>query len=187
MIIGLFKKRNSFLKFFFLFLLLKSSPIIIAQITTNNSLTPNQLVQTVLLGGGLTATNVTFNGDPTALGSFNGSSSNIGFSGGLIMATGDIVNCIGPNNTSSKTTDFGNSSSDPELTTIASGSLNDAAILEFDFVPGSDTIKFRYVFSSEEYMEYAGSTFNDVFGFFISGPNPAGGNFVNKKIGRAHV
>lgn len=182
MIIGLFKKRNSFLKFFFLFLLLKSSPVIIAQITTNNSLTPNQLVQTVLLGGGLTATNVTFNGDPTALGSFNGSSSNIGFSGGLIMATGDIINCIGPNNTSSKTTDFGNSSSDPELTTIASGSLNDAAILEFDFVPGSDTIKFRYVFSSEEYMEYAGSTFNDVFGFFISGPNPAGGNFVNKNI-----
>lgn len=182
MIIGLFKKRDSLIKFFFLFFLLKFSPIITAQISTNNSLTPNQLVQTVLLGGGLTATNVTFNGDPTALGSFNGSSSNIGFSGGLIMATGDILNCIGPNNTSSKTTNFGNSSSDPDLTTIASGSLNDAAILEFDFVPGSDTIKFRYVFSSEEYMEYAGSSFNDVFGFFISGPNPAGGNFVNKNI-----
>jgi hypothetical protein len=46
------------------------------------------------------------------------------------------------------------------------------AILEFDFVPLADTLKFRYAFGSEEYMEFANSSFNDVFGFFISGPNP---------------
>lgn len=177
-----FKKRNSFSGFIFLFLLF-TSYLLKAQLTTSNSLTPNQLVQTVLLGGGLTATNVTYNGDPTAIGSFNGTSSNIGFSSGLIMASGNISNAIGPNNDGSLDSDFGAASSDPELSAIASPNpVNDAAILEFDFVPGSDTIKFRYVFGSEEYMEFANSNFNDVFGFFISGPNPAGGNFVNKNI-----
>ena len=177
-------KRNylTFAFAFFCIVILVSHPLK-AQLTTSTSLTPNQLVQNILLGGGLTATNVTYNGDPAAIGTFNGASSNIGFTSGVIMATGDISNAIGPNNSGSTGSNFGGSSSDPELSAIAGGSsLNDAAILEFDFVPSSDTIKFRYVFGSEEYMEYAGSGYNDAFGFFISGPNPAGGTFTNKNI-----
>jgi hypothetical protein len=49
-----------------------------------------------------------------------------------------------------------------------------AAVLEFDFVPLSDTVQFRYVFGSEEYPEYVSTPFNDVFGFFISGPGISG-------------
>lgn len=177
-----FKKfHNLFLGFVFPVLLL-IAPALKAQLITSTALTPAQLVQNVLLGGGLTATNITYNGAPTAIGSFIGSSSNIGFAGGVIMASGDIANAIGPNNSGSQSTDFGTSSSDPDLSAIASGSLNDAAFLEFDFVPGSDTIKFRYAFGSEEYMEYANTSFNDAFGFFISGPNPAGGAYVNQNI-----
>ncbi|MES2396956.1 MAG: choice-of-anchor L domain-containing protein [Bacteroidota bacterium] len=177
-----FKKfHNLFLGFVFPVLLL-IAPALKAQLITSTALTPAQLVQNVLLGGGLTATNITYNGAPTAIGSFIGSSSNIGFAGGVIMASGDIANAIGPNNSGSQATDFGTSSSDPDLSAIASGSLNDAAFLEFDFVPGSDTIKFRYAFGSEEYMVYANSNFNDAFGFFISGPNPAGGTYVNQNI-----
>lgn len=153
-----------------------------AQLVTNSTLTPTQLVQTVLLGGGLTATNITYNGDPTAIGSFIGTSSNIGFSGGLIMASGDIANAIGPNDSGGSTTDFFSTSSDPDLSAIATATLNDAAILEFDFVPTSDTVKFRYVFGSEEYPEYVCSNYNDVFGFFITGPNPAGGSYSNQNI-----
>ena len=50
-------------------------------------------------------------------------------------------------------------------------------MLEFDFVPYADTVAFNYVFGSEEYPEYAppeSSTYNDVFGFFISGPGIIG-------------
>ena len=155
---------------------------IVAQLTVDTTLTPTQLVQNVLLGSGITATNITYIGNIAARGSFNGTLSNIGFTSGFVMASGAVSNAIGPNNVGFKTSSFGTASSDPDLLAIATGTLHDAAILEFDFVPFSDSIKFRYVFGSEEYMEYAGSTFNDAFGFFITGPDPSGGNYSNFNI-----
>ena len=41
--------------------------------------------------------------------------------------------------------------------------LEKAFILEFDFVPSVDTVKFNYVFASEEYLDFVNSTYNDVF------------------------
>lgn len=155
-----------------------------AQLTTNNSLTPAQLVQTVLLGSGVTASNITYNGAPLAIGEFDGSNSNIGLPAGILMTSGDIANAIGPNNTSGAST--GNSlSGDPDLDQIMSPTMSyDACILEFDFIPTSDTVKFRYVFGSEEYMEYVSTTpggINDGFGFFISGPGITGPFSNNSK------
>ena len=54
---------------------------------------------------------------------------------------------------------------------------NDAVILEFKFIPSGDTAKFQYMFASDEYEQWAppvSNSFNDVFGFFISGPGIAG-------------
>jgi hypothetical protein len=45
-----------------------------------------------------------------------------------------------------------------------------SSILEFDFVALSSEISFDYIFASDEYPEYANCQFNDVFGFFLSGP-----------------
>lgn len=163
-----------------LFLLLISSQGR-AQLTVNNTLTPTQLVQNVLLGSGVTASNITYNGAAIAIGDFNGISSNLGLAGGVIMTSGRISNAAGPNNTGSASLSNnlpGNSDLDQIMAPTFS---KDATILEFDFVPTSDTVKFKYVFGSEEYMEFVSTTpggINDGFGFFISGPGITG-TFAN--------
>lgn len=47
---------------------------------------------------------------------------------------------------------------------------HDACVLEFDFKPASDSIKFRYIFGSEEYTNFTCTSYNDVMGLFLSGP-----------------
>lgn len=154
-----------------------------AQLTVNNTLTPPLLVQNVLLGTGVTATGVTFSGTTTQRGEFNGTASNIGFASGVILTTGDISVAPGPNSMgSSSAGGTGAVCTDAQLNAISTTTLYDGAVLEFDFVPLADTLKFRYVFASEEYPEFVCSNFNDVFGFFISGPNPAGGTYSSVNI-----
>ncbi len=150
-----------------------------AQLQVSQNMTPSQLVHQVLVGSGVTITNVTYTGDLTAIGDFsNGSTTNLGIYSGVLLTTGKATYAIGPNNTGSKT--FDNTGvSDPQLASLVTQPIHDAAVLEFDFVPIADTVRFTYVFGSEEYPEFANSSYNDVFGFFISGANPAGGNYTN--------
>lgn len=144
-----------------------------AQLSVDGTLTPAQLVQNVLLGPGVTVSNITYTGSINCRGTFDGTSANIGFASGVLLSCGDIANAVGPNNSESASGANG-LVGDPDLDLIMSPTTSeDATILEFDFVPLSDTVKFRYVFGSEEYMEYVSSFpggINDGFGFFISGP-----------------
>lgn len=141
-----------------------------AQLVINASKTPQQLVQDVLVGKGITVSNVTFNGSPMAIAEFSGST-NLSLSSGIVMTTGTTTGPMGPqgpNNRGGAGVDNG-LPGDPQLDVLAKNKTFDASILEFDFVPSSDTVSFRYVFGSEEYMEYANSNLNDVFAFFLSG------------------
>lgn len=149
------------------------------QLLVSNALTPLQWVQNVLVGQGVQVSNVTYTGAGVAAGTFSGTS-NIGLASGVILTSGDINLAPGPNNNTSA--GFDNSGGgDPDLAAVANGVINDACILEFDFVPESDTIKFRYVFGSDEYHEFANTAYNDVFGFFLSGPGIVG-PFTNNAI-----
>ncbi|MBN2745898.1 MAG: choice-of-anchor L domain-containing protein [Bacteroidales bacterium] len=153
-----------------------------SQLNINQSFTPQQLVQNTLIGYGVTVSNITYTGDLTAIGKFtNGGTTNLGLLGGIVMTSGSATNAPGPNSSGSITTN-NNGGSDPQLANLVSGTVQDASVLEFDFVPIADTLRFRYVFASDEYPEFANSSFNDVFGFFISGPNPAGGNYLNHNM-----
>ncbi len=148
-----------------------------AQLTVNNLLTPNQLVQQVLLGSGVQAFNVTYTGYDSAIGSFNGTASNIGMAGGVILCTGKTSLAPGPNN--APNAGYNNLfAGDAQLDTISNGITHNAAILEFDFIPIGDTVKFRYVFASEEYPEYVNLGVNDAFAFFISGPSIVGSHNI---------
>ena len=54
------------------------------------------------------------------------------------------------------------------------GRTFDACVLEFDIVcPTECNLLFNYVFGSEEYLEFVGSEFNDVFGLFVDDENIA--------------
>ena len=126
----------------------------------------------MLVGGGVTISNVTMNCPSGAWGSFEGSNSNVGMTSGIILACGDINNAVGPNVSTGITTDY-SAPGDADLENLAGQNTNDACILEFDVKATGDTLKFKYVFGSDEYTEYVGSI-NDIFAFFISGPGITG-------------
>lgn len=164
-----------------------------AQLVVDNTLTVEQYVQDVLLGTGVTVSNITFNGTPgdqvsVQVGSFDSQNANVGIDLGMMMATGNIIVAQGPNDQGGGMEPVGpfpegDGVSDPDLEAINPGfELNDAAVLEFDFIPTGDSLQFNYVWASEEYPVFVNSSFNDVFGFFLSGPGingPYSNNAVN--------
>lgn len=159
------------------------------QVTVDQTMTPEELVQQVLLGEGITAMNVTFNGAPgnvlnNQIGRYNGPSDFVDFDDGIVMASGDVIQLEGG---------FGapdaNLTGDPDLAVIASPfSVNNCAILEFDFIPTGDSLEIRFVFMSNEYPSFTCSSYNDPFGFFISGPGiDGGGIFSNNALNIALI
>lgn|GEM_PF-2342907 len=166
--------------------------LIFAQLTVTQGsglgMTPQQLVQSWLTGRGATISNVTFNGSfsnitSNQIGYFQALSlayTQLGIDSGIIISSGTAVGAIGPNLTTTFTGSIPNGPGDPDLTIIADTVTHDAAVIEFDFVPVSDTLKFKYVFGSEEFMTYC-DQYNDPFGFFLSGPG-INGPFSNNSI-----
>jgi len=124
-----------------------------------------------LIGTGVNITNASYTGTAQAAGIFNGSSLGIGIDSGIVLSSGNIVDIYGPNTQDSKSTDFG-LPGDVDLNSLVSPrTTQDASVLEFDFIPADNLLSFQYVFASEEYNEFVGSSFNDVFGFFLTDSN----------------
>ena len=168
-----------------------------AQLEVNSTLTPDQYVNDVLLGTGVEATNVQFTGSPVQIGQITGfDPTEFPITAGLILST-EVAN--NPANIDDGCMDdFIDDglevSGDPDLLNIANSvppligqnfnvnSVNDICAIEFDFVATGDTIKFNYVFGSDEYLAWVNSQYNDIFGFFLSGPGingPYADNAVN--------
>ena len=155
-----------------------------SQITVTNTQTPIQLVENVLLGFGVTASNITVNGTPLNSTNIQGNVSYFDASGtafpiptGVLLTTGNGIAAIGPNSTGSFTNNAPATPSvatDPHLISIANAAPTNGIVLEFDFIPSGDTISFNYIFGSDEYPEFSPSTFNDAFGFFLWGPGITG-------------
>ncbi|MCC9020491.1 choice-of-anchor L domain-containing protein [Flavobacterium lipolyticum] len=66
--------------------------------------------------------------------------------------------------------------SDPNLSTIDATATRDLISYSFTITLGPTVsgLKIGYQFGSEEYPDYVGSSFDDAFGFFITGPGIAG-------------
>lgn len=154
------------------------------QLNVNNNApynTPQYLVEDVLVGAGVQTSNWTYTGAPGAIGFFDAFGTNLGIDSGIIITTGTLLNAVGPNFTGSM--GWNNlQPGDPDLSAYSGVNTFDAAILEFDFVPQSDTLRFNYVFGSEEYPEFVGGGVNDVFAFLLTGPDPNGGTYNNVNL-----
>ena len=147
-----------------------------AQMVIDNSMTPQQLVQDVLLGQGVVVSNITYTGNPMQIGRFDASNANFPISEGIVMASGDVNDIPAAGGTFAST--IVGVPGDADLDVVSSAGTNDAVVLEFDFVPTGDSIKFDYIFGSEEYPEFVNAGFNDVFVFIVSGPG-FNGPFAN--------
>ena len=159
--------------------------------TSARNLIPQNLIQSVLAGTGVSMTN----------GQFNWSASNIGtdqigtfvngpnfpefpFSSGIIMTTGNIFVAEGTNDKTNASMNVTQSTTvrDPDLQALVSKPLKSTTALEFDFIASSSSFEFEYVFASEEYPEYVCSQYNDVFGFFLTGLDPVTLTTTTKNI-----
>ena len=154
-----------------------------AQLDVQSNQTVEWYVQNVLLGSGVTASNITFNGAPastvnTQCGYFQSNGSYIDLESGMVLSTGAVigVDWVGDSVMVGTSTTIGvddQQGGDNDLEQLSGENINDQAILEFDFIPTGDTLRFNYIFGSEEYPEYVNS-FNDAFGFFLAGPGITG-------------
>ncbi len=153
-----------------------------AQLTITDKRTALQLANTLVATSGtsgVTISNPVLTCDSLANGLLSGNS-NIGITNGIALSTGRVAS-----NTSifawgldglpgEMGSSYLNTAGDATLNAIITATTYDACVLEFDIVPVGNFVEFEYVFGSEEYPEFNCTSFNDVFGFFISGPGITG-------------
>ena len=162
-------------------------PVMNDAIKTDNSIPVDSLVKEIFAEDLCdNISNIQAIGSLEGIGYFKDGSTSIGIQDGIILATGDVANAHPPNNATDFSGDFDDGNGDVDLSTIAANTIYDAVGIEFDFEPLDSFVSFRYVFASEEYCEFVGSIYNDVFGFFISGPG-INGPFFNNAINVALI
>lgn len=151
-------------------------------IQTSGGYSVESLVKDVFAKGACdNITNIRAIGSPAGIGFFENGTSTVGMDQGIIIATGPIKHAEGPNEVGDKSGNFSLPNGDPDLAQLSTHQILDAQGIEFDFTPLDSFVQFRYVFASEEYCEFVGSVYNDVFGFFVSGPGIEGPFSRNSK------
>ncbi len=147
--------------------------------------TPENLISNYFLGQGIEVVSIKYDGPPQSVGYFQNGTGPIGIDRGIVMTTGAVtgnpalnINGVVNNGKVFASTNNQSTVNDPDLNKIATGQTLNTVVYTIKFIPTSDTIRFKYVFASEEYPEYACGNVNDCFGFFISGPG-INGTFSN--------
>jgi outer membrane protein OmpA-like peptidoglycan-associated protein len=167
----------NFKVFIFLFVLFHQDIYSQNRIKVDTSFKIDFLLDQILDKKSIVINNVKFRGLSHSIGTFKMDSNAIGIQKGLVMSTGNINDAVKGNKTPGTSGLAWDNNyrfkSDRDLNLLSQGRVCDQIVLEFDFIPLENQITFRYFFASEEYKEYVGSRFNDVFGFIVTGD----GNF----------
>ncbi|MFD1063435.1 choice-of-anchor L domain-containing protein [Winogradskyella litorisediminis] len=166
------KNRYTFFIFFSLCSFLGLS-VFAQQITVDDNLTPNNLVENTIQSECIIIENVQsqVNGSVVninSFGFFERGNSNFPFANGMVLTTGSATSAGNGENTdelnegdSTWTTD-----SDLENALGITETLN-ATSIEFDFTSISNTLQFNYILASEEYFSNFSCQYSDGFAFLI--------------------
>ncbi|SMC65926.1 gliding motility-associated C-terminal domain-containing protein [Chryseobacterium sp. YR221] len=159
---------------------------------TETSYTIEKLVKDVLISSGtntcvtpnVTNVKITPNhavGDANrSWGYFNKATTNFPFKDGIILSTG-YANKAGNNfQDYLSDTNGGGTDSDLAQATGATGTLTDAVLLEFDFVPTTSQIKFNYILASQEYTSTFPCNYADAFAILLR--PTSGGPYTNMAV-----
>jgi gliding motility-associated-like protein len=172
----------------FFFFLLFSSLVLTSfgqmEVTNAPPITPENLITNVFLGEGVEVISVSYQGNAKSVGFFKNAESAIGIERGLVLTTGNAVSeplgtGVDAPGSSFASVNSQSTATDADLLAIAQSVNPNVGIFNvtkyvITFIPTSDTLRFRYSFASEEYPEFVCSQYNDIFGFFISGPGISG-------------
>lgn len=126
--------------------------------------------------------------DDVAYGTFsNADNSDLGLSKGLVLTSGNAANVTQPANffTSLAVGNFNDGDADLDYLSTIQGNgttSQDACIVELDVFAATDKLQFEYVFGSEEYPVFVGSSFNDIFAFLVSGPGIIGDPNIGNQL-----
>ena len=153
-----------------------------AQLVISNQGASASTILSGFIGNGLTISNPFINCTSTAYGTFSGGTT-LGMTNGIVLTTGNASQLSNPASyfmSTSNNFDI----NDPQLMSLDASAKKDVCILEFDVIPSCDNLSVRFVFGSEEYPNYVNSSYNDAFGFFVTGQNPVTGGaaYLNKNI-----
>ena len=131
----------------------------------------------MIFGNGVTVTGATYYGDIDSAGTYsNGDAVAPGVAPGdtgIILSTGnaeDFTNSSGQSNQRTNTsTDTSGTDNFGQYNNAANARTYDAATLDVDFIPDSDTMTMQFIFSSEEYPEFENSIYQDFVGVWVNG------------------
>ncbi|WP_437825009.1 Ig-like domain-containing protein [Tenacibaculum mesophilum] len=161
---------------FFLTLIFLS---VIVHVRAQVAVTPNPTaleIATELQSAGVVITNPVITRGATnqiALFTNGDGGANLELDRGIAFTTSNVNQVFVTNNeTGLSVNASGTDHIDADLTAIDSQATRDVVVFEFDFraLPNYTGVLLEYQFGSEEYPDYVGSPFNDVFGFFVTDP-----------------
>jgi hypothetical protein len=100
---------------------------------------------------------------------------NLQIDSGIVFTTKTIAETFTTNSSGSISLGPNSTYSDPELTNITGNATRDVVIFEFDVTLDAlaTVLTIDYQFMSDEYNEYVCSSFNDVFGYFVTSDTTA--------------
>ena len=147
------------------------------EIPIDRGATATEMTET-MFGDGVQVISASYTGDRDSSGIYtNGDTIAPGVTPsdtGVMFSTGDLrgftnSNFFQSNQSSPTTTSSSGPNGDPTFDAAAGARTFDASYLDVDFIPTGDVMTMQFVFSSEEYPEYATGAFQDFVGVWING------------------